>query len=409
MKLKCRFCNTKLTNSFVDLGKMPLSNRFLNAEELNKPEHFYPLHAYVCDNCFLVQLPNMHSPKEIFEEYAYFSSVSLSWLDHAKRYTEKIISEYSLSHKDFVVEIASNDGYLLRFFKEKSIPVLGIEPAKNVAKKAKSLGIPTVVDFFGISLAKDLKEKGIKADLLIANNVLAHVPDLHDFVSGMKLLLSEKGIITVEVPHLLKLIEKNEFDTIYHEHFSYFSFYFLKRLFAHYELKIFDVEKLKTHGGSLRLYISHKRDDSKDDSYRVKELEKEEKDAHINDLKIYKDFKTKVNKTKREILKFLIKAKDNGKKVVGFGAPAKGNVLLNYCGIREDLIDFVVDNNPYKQGKFLPGTHIPVYEPDKIKEAKPDYVVILPWNIKKEIAKEASYIKDWGGRFVTFIPEVRVF
>ncbi len=408
MDFKCRFCGNQLVHTFVDLGAMPLSNGFLKVNDLKKMEPFYPLHAYVCDNCFLVQLPAFHTPEEIFEEYAYFSSFSSSWIEHVKNYVDNIIPKLKLNRDSTVVEIASNDGYLLRFFKEKGIPILGIEPAKNVAEVAKKKGIPTIVDFFGTSLAKDLKKKNISGDLIIANNVLAHVPDINDFVQGLKVLLSSSGVVTAEFPHLLSLIENNQFDTIYHEHFSYFSFYTIQKIFKSHGLKIFDVEKISTHGGSLRIYASHEEDSLKIISDRVRNLYESEKNVGIDHLDLYSKFKTKVEISKRKILELMIKIKKENAHLVGYGAPAKGNILLNYCGIRRDFIDYTVDKNPYKQGCFLPGTHIPIYSPEKIKETRPDYVIIMPWNIQDEIIKDMGFIKQWGGKFVVLIPEPRI-
>jgi len=372
-------------------------------------EPFYPLHTHVCEHCFLVQLEEYVSPESIFSEYAYFSSYSDTWLEHAKNYTEMIVERFDLNGQSQVVEIGSNDGYLLQYFVAKGIPVLGVEPAANVADVAIRKGIPTVVEFFCIDVSRELAAKGKQADLLIGNNVLAQVPDLNGFVEGMKILLKPQGVITMEFPHLMKLMDGNQFDTIYHEHFSYFSFIIVEKVFAAHNLTIFDVEELPTHGGSLRIYARHMKDSSKPISPRVTELRERELDAGFTDLERYFTFAENVKETKRKLLEFLIKAKRAGKSIVGYGAPGKGNTLLNYCGIRSDFLDYTVDRNPYKQGKFLPGTHIPIFHPDKIKETKPDYLLILPWNLKDEIMKQMSYIRDWGGQFVVPIPEAKIY
>lgn len=408
-RTRCRFCGTETLHSFANLGMTPLANSYIHKDNLWKKEDFYPLHAYVCDECFLVQLEEFESPKKIFEDYAYFSSFSKSWLDHVEKYTNKMISRFNLNEESQVMEIASNDGYLLQFFKKRDIPILGIEPAKNVADVAIEKGIPTIKSFFGEALASDLIKKNIKADILIGNNVLAHVPDLNDFVEGMKLTLKPNGVITMEFPHLLRLMHQNQFDTIYHEHFSYFSFFTVNLVFEKHELTIFDVEEISTHGGSLRIYVKHKNDKSKDVNSKVYELLEKEKRLGLNSLEPYFNFSNNVKKTKRNILKFLVNIKDKSKTVVGYGAPAKGNTLLNYCGIGTDFLDYTVDKNTYKQNLFLPGTHIPVYSVEKIKETQPDYIIILPWNLKDEIANQLSYVKSWGGKFVTLIPNIEVF
>lgn len=404
----CRFCGNPLNQSFVDLGMSPLSNSFLQPERLQVPESFYPLHAYVCNACFLVQLEEFEAPEQIFGDYAYFSSYSESWLKHARDYTELMISRIAFNRQTQVVEIASNDGYLLQYFKALGIPVLGIEPASNVAQIARAKGIPTLVAFFGAQLAKELAAQGKQADLLIGNNVLAHVPDLHDFVAGMKILLKPHGVITMEFPYLLRLIQENQFDTIYHEHFSYFSFTTVETVFAAYGLTLFDVEEIPTHGGSLRIYARHAKDAEKPVSWRVSELLAREDSAGLKKMQTYLNFAEQVNETKRKILEFFIQVKREGKTIVGYGAPAKGNTLLNYCGIRTDFLDYTVDLSPHKQGLYLPGTHIPVISPDKIRETKPDYLFILPWNLKEEIIKQMAYIREWGGKFVVPIPKVTV-
>ncbi len=407
---KCRFCQTPLQHSFVDLGMSPLCQDHVKPEELNRMEPFYPLHAYVCDNCFLVQLEEFVAPSAIFNDYAYFSSYSDSWLQHASRYTEQITTKYSFNEKSLVAELASNDGYLLQYFMKKGIPVLGIEPASNVAEYAiKERGIRTETKFFGLNTANEMAEKYGKANLLIGNNVLAHVPDINDFVSGMKAFLQSDGVITMEFPHLMRLVERNQFDTIYHEHFSYLSFTTVLNIFRHHGLDLFDVEELPTHGGSIRIYGKHIEDNSKKVSLRVGQLLKRENEAGMLSLEYYQQFSEKVRKTKRGILDFLINAKNEGKTIAGYGAPGKGNTLLNYCGIRTDFLDYTVDRNPHKQGNFLPGTLIPIYAPDKIRETKPDYVFILPWNLKEEIMESMSFIQDWGGKFVVPIPEIKVY
>jgi hypothetical protein len=405
----CRFCGSELKHTFVDLGMSPLCESFLSAGQVNQGETFYPLHAYLCDKCFLVQLQQYVSEASIFEEYAYFSSYSDSWLAHAKKYTEDMIARFGLGAKSHVVELASNDGYLLQYFVERGVPALGIEPAANVAKAAVAKGIPTLVKFFNEGLAAELASEGKRADLLLGNNVLAQVPDLNSFVAGMKILLKPRGVITMEFPHLLRLIDENQFDTIYHEHFSYFSFFTAEKIFAAHGMRLFDVEELSTHGGSLRIYGCHAEDASKTTSERVRDLRRREDAAGISSLKLYGTFTEQVKETKRALLEFLIAAKRAGKSIAGYGAPGKGNTLLNYCGIREDFVDYTVDRNPYKHGRFLPGTHIPIHLPEKIRETKPDYVLILPWNLKDEIMKQNVFIREWGGKFVVPIPRVKVY
>lgn len=409
MGLQCRFCDTALVHSFVDLGTSPLANSYLKKENLNKMEPFYPLHVYVCSNCFLVQLPESESPEAIFGEYAYFSSYSDTWLKHARDYTEMMIQRFGFNSKSHVIELASNDGYLLQYFKQKGIPVLGIEPAKNVAKVAQEAGIPTLIKFFGQNLAKELTAEGKGADLIVGNNVLAHVPNLNNFVQGMKTVLNPKGVITMEFPHLMRLIEENQFDTIYHEHFSYFSFSTVSEVFTRHGLCLFDVDELPTHGGSLRIYARHENDATKPVGPKVSELKKRETTKGYKNLALYRAFGEKVKETKRHILEFLIRAKKDGKRIVGYGAPAKGNTLLNYCGIGTDFVDYTVDRSPHKQEHFLPGTRIPIFHPDKIRETHPDFLFILPWNIKEEIMEQMAYVREWGGKFVVPIPEVKVF
>lgn len=407
--LKCRFCDNMLKHTFVDLGVSPLSNSFLDIDRLKEMEPFFPLHVYVCEACYLVQLPEVQSPEVIFSDYAYFSSYSESWLKHAKDYTSLMIDRFGFDSRSQVIEIASNDGYLLQYFKEKDVPVLGIEPAKNVAKTAQDAGIPTIVKFFGTQTAQELADEGKLADLLLGNNVLAHVPDINDFVAGMKIVLKPHGVITMEFPHLMRLMDENQFDTIYHEHYSYLSLLSVEKIFASHGLTLFDVDELPTHGGSLRIYACHAGDGTKPVGQRILDLRKKEASAGLASLDCYHSFSEKVKETKRKILAFLIKAKSEGKTIVGYGAPAKGNTLLNYCGIRTDFIDFTVDRSPHKQDLYLPGTHIPIYSPDKIREAKPDYLVILPWNLKEEVMEQMSDMREWGGTFVVFIPEVKLY
>ncbi|MEG4938968.1 class I SAM-dependent methyltransferase [Microcoleus sp. F4-D5] len=408
MPSKCRFCSHVLEHTFVNLGMSPLANSFLSQKHLNCAEKFYPLHTYVCGNCFLVQLEEFESPDSIFSDYAYFSSYSDSWLRHAQKYTDLMVQRFGFDETSHVIELASNDGYLLQYFQQKGIPVLGIEPAANVAKVAEEKGIPTLVKFFGVETAKDLVSQGKKADLLLGNNVLAHVPDLNDFVAGMKILLKPNGVLTMEFPHVLQLIQDNLFDTIYHEHFSYFSLLTVEKVFASHGLTLFDVEEIPTHGGSLRIYGRHEDFDSIAVGDRISQLKAKEVQAGLNQIEIYVGFGEQVKSTKRQMLSFLIDAKNQGKSIAGYGAPAKANTLLNYCGIRTDLIDYTVDLSPHKQGLFLPGTQIPIYHPDKIRETKPDYLAILPWNIKDEIVSQMDYIREWGGKFVVLIPQVEV-
>jgi len=386
----------------------PLCESYISSDQLNEMERFYPLHVYVCDNCFLVQLLEYVSPDKIFSDYAYFSSYSDSWLKHARNYVDMAVARFGIDSKSQVVEIASNDGYLLQYFVQRGIPVLGVEPAANVAAVAERKGIPSLVKFFGEKTARELVTEAKQADLLLGNNVLAHVPDINDFVAGLKVLLKSAGVITMEFPHLMRLMEENQFDTIYHEHFSYLSFTTVDNIFAAHGLTLFDVEEIPTHGGSLRIYARHREDTSKSVEDRVFELRTHEERAGLTCLRSYSSFTEKVKETKRKLLEFLIQAKRQGASVVGYGAPGKGNTLLNYCGIRTDFLDYVVDRSPHKQGKRLPGTHIPIHHPDRIKETKPDYVVILPWNIKTEVMEQNSYIGEWGGRFVVPIPEVTV-
>lgn len=411
MTSHCRFCNTELRYTFVDLGMSPIANDYLAFEQLNRAEKFYPLHTYVCEQCLLVQLDEFESPDHIFGDgdYAYFSSYSESWLRHAKAYTNLMVERFGFNQNHQVIEIASNDGYLLQYFRERGIPVLGVEPAANTAKVAAEKGIPSWVKFFGVQTAKELVADGKTADLLLGNNVLAHVPDLNDFVAGMKIVLKPNGILTMEFPHLLQLMQQNQFDTIYHEHFSYFSFLTVEKVFTAHGLTLFDVEEIPTHGGSLRIYGRHTDASEPAISERVVQLKAQEIAAGLQKLETYLEFGEQVKETKRKLLQFLIEAKAQGKSIVAYGAPAKGNTLLNYCGVRTDFIDYTVDRSPYKQGLFLPGTHIPILHPDRIRDTKPDYVLILPWNLKEEIMSQMAYIAEWGGKFVVPIPEAQVY
>lgn len=406
--MQCRFCSQEVEHLFVSLGSSPLANSYLSKNALFKMELFYPLEVYVCSRCFLVQIQEFESPEKIFSDYAYFSSYSDTWLKHARDYVDKMIGMFSVNCQSHVVEIASNDGYLLQYFVGKGIPVLGIEPARNVAEVAKQKGIPTEIVFFGTKTAERLRSEKKQADLLLGNNVLAHVPDLNDFVAGLKILLKPQGVITMEFPHLVRLIEETQFDTIYHEHFSYFSFLTVEKVFAKHGLTIFDVEELPTHGGSLRIYAGHREDNAKPVTERVFGLKQREINDGYLDIDHYLTFSEKVKRIKRDILKFLINSKEAGKTVVGYGAPAKGNTLLNYCGIRTDFIPYTVDRNPHKQGHYLPGSRIPVESPDKIRETRPDYIFIFPWNIKDEIIEQMVFIREWDGKFVVPIPKVEV-
>lgn len=407
--MNCRFCKSKLTEVFIDLLNSPASNSFLTEAELNEPEVYYPLKVFTCGECFLVQVDEYKKSDAIFDSnYVYFSSYSKSWLSHAKDYTEKMIARFGLNNSSQVVEIASNDGYLLQYFKEKNVPVLGIEPTANTAAVAIEKGIENVVDFFGVELATRLANENRRADLLLGNNVLAHVPDIMDFVKGMKIILKEDGVITMEFPHLMQLIENNQFDTIYHEHFSYLSLHTVKLIFEANDLKLFDVDEIPTHGGSLRIYATHHDNKIHQISVNVTDLLEIEKEKGMLSLDYYRGFQKKAIKVKIDMLEFLLQQKRSGKSVAGYGAAAKGNTLLNYCGIKNDLIQFVVDANPNKQNKYLPSSHIPVTNEDHLKNVKPSYVIIFPWNLKTELMSQLSYIKDWGGKFVIPIPELQI-
>ncbi len=410
--MKCRHCKTELSHVFVDLINCPPSNDMLKPEQLNEPEVYYPLKIFTCHNCLLVQVDEMRKADSIFNsEYTYFSSFSTSWLAHAKKYVDMMVNRFGFNQSSQVIEIASNDGYLLQYFKEHNVPVLGVDPTANTAEVAISKGIPTIIDFFGADFAqKKLVDKKIKADLILGNNVLAHVPDINDFVKGVKIALKDTGVVTFEFPHLMRLVEECQFDTIYHEHFSYLSFTVVKRIFESQGLEMFDVQELPTHGGSLRIFAKHIQDKSKAISPNVADLLKREEAAGMKQLSYYNNFQQRVEDIKYAVWEFLIKAHKEGKKIIGYGAAAKGNTLLNYCGVRgTDLINFVVDASPHKQNLLLPASHIPVRDLNSIAEYKPDYVIILPWNLKKEIGEQLKYIREWGGKFVTFIPELSVF
>jgi hypothetical protein len=404
----CRFCGSPLTVTFVDLGMSPPCESFVPAERVNHMEPFYPLHAYVCDSCLLVQLEEYVDPESIFSDYAYFSSYSTSWLDHSKRHVDNMVARLGLSSDSKVVEVASNDGYLLQYFLPHGIVPLGIEPAANVARDAEAKGVPTLVEFFGTALARSLVNEGQAADLIIGNNVLAQVPNLRDFVEGLKVLLKPSGVITLEFPHLVQLIDGNQFDTIYHEHYSYFSLLAVERIFAAHGLALFDVEELPTHGGSLRLYLRHAAA-PQPISERVEQLRRREIERHLDDLSGYTEFGLRVKQTKRRLLSLLIAEKEQGRTIAGYGAPGKGNTLLNYCGIGTDFLDYTVDRNPHKWGMFLPGTHIPIFPPEHIAETKPDRILILPWNLTDEITQQLDYTRDWGARFIVPIPDARIF
>lgn len=407
--MQCRFCKAELKHVFIDLFNSPASNSFLINEELNEPEIFYPLKVYTCSNCFLVQIDEYKKSDAIFNnQYVYYSSYSTSWLEHAKQYVELMTNRFSLNENSQVIELASNDGYLLQFFKQKNIPVLGIEPTANTAQIAEEKGIKTIVEFFGADLAAKLDVQNTQADLLLGNNVLAHVPDIVDFVAGMKIILKATGIITMEFPHLMQLVENNQFDTIYHEHFSYLSFHTVKKIFESQGLELFDVDELSTHGGSLRIYAKHKENDLIEISENVYALLKKEKEKGMLGLRYYDNFQQKALDIKLTLTEFLIQQKKAGKKVAAYGAAAKGNTLLNYCGVKNDLIEFVVDANPHKQNKWLPASHIPVVHEEHLKQTKPEFVIILPWNLKDEITKQLEYIKEWNAKFVIPIPELQL-
>ncbi|MFN0279623.1 MAG: methyltransferase domain-containing protein [Pyrinomonadaceae bacterium] len=403
--MNCRFCQNALSHEFVDLGSSPPSNSYLSKDQLNEPEIFYPLRVFVCEACFLVQIEEYKKAEEIFDQdYLYFSSFSQLWLEHSRRYVEMVCDRFGLDRTSQVIEIASNDGYLLQYFRDRAIPVLGIEPTLSTARAAREKDIETLTEFFGVSLAERLSGAGRQADLLIGNNVLAHVPDLNDFVAGLALVLKPTGVITLEFPHLLQLVANSQFDTIYHEHFSYLSLYTVERIFASHGLEIFDVDEIPTHGGSLRIYAKHCKDLARETSPRVEALLSKETAAGLQSIDYYLNFQPRVESIKYDLLSFLIEQKRAGKRVAAYGAAAKGNTLLNYCGVRRDLVEFVVDASPHKQGRFMPASHIPIVDETYLKSKKPDYVLILPWNIKQEIVAQLFYIGEWGGRFVVSIP-----
>jgi len=404
----CRFCKASLRHTFVDLGMSPLCETYPSAPDLNRGEVYYPLHVYVCEKCFLVQLEEYEQAENIFSDYPYFSSFSDSWLRHADNYCGKMTARLGLGPESLVIEVASNDGYLLQYFVRRHIPVLGIEPAANVAKVAVERGVPTLVRFLGVKLAEEMAAKNQRGDLVLGNNVLAQVPDLNDFVEGLKILLKPHGVLTLEFPHLLRLMERNEFDTIYHEHFSYFSMLTTVRILEAHGLKTIDVDELSTHGGSLRVYACRADDTTHEVLPSVESLIAQERKAGLASVEGYQNFARQVNETKLALVEFLITAAHEGKSVAGYGAPGKSATLLHYCGIGKDLIEYTVDRSPYKQGRFLPGTHIPIYHPDRIRETRPEYVVILPWNLKDEIMEQLHFIREWGGKFVVPIPRVEV-
>lgn len=404
----CRHCDSTLEHSFCDLGVSPLANSYLDAEDLGRMEPFYPLHAWVCQRCFLVQLGSFETPEHIFGHYAYFSSYSDSWLAHARSYVDAMIARFGFGSGSQVIEVASNDGYLLQFFVARGVPVLGIEPARNVAAVASERGIPTRVAFFGKQEAERLRAEDRQADLLIGNNVLAHVPDLGDFVQGLKTLLAPAGVLTMEFPHLLELMRQGQFDTIYHEHFSYFSLLSVQRIFSSHGLAVFDVERLPTHGGSLRIYATHAEGTTHAVSDAVQRVANEERAAGLASLDTYLTFSDRARHVKRSLLRFLLEAKEGGRTVAAYGAPAKGNTLLNFCGVRTDLVEFTVDRSPHKQGRYLPGSRIPIHPPEHVAARRPDYLLVLPWNLKEEIMTQMAFIRDWGGRFVVPIPDTQV-
>jgi SAM-dependent methyltransferase len=404
----CRFCGEHLGDTVVDLGMSPLCESYVPMDQLNAMEAFYPLHVHVCRHCWLVQLEQYVSVEQIFSEYAYFSSFADSWVQHARDYTENVIDRFGFGPQSQVIELASNDGYLLQWFVKAGVPSLGIEPAANVAAAAEEKGVSTLVRFFGVELAEQLVRRGRLADLLVGNNVLAHVPDLNDFVAGMKIVLAPTGVLTMEFPHVMRLIAENQFDTIYHEHFSYFSLHTTREIFHRHGLEVFDVDELPTHGGSLRIYARHLDDDTKPIGRAVGRLLGDEEAFGLLDIGRYRSFAAQVEETKRSILQLLIGLRSAGKRIAGYGAPGKGNTLLNYCGIRTDFLEFTVDRNTYKQGLFLPGTHIPILAPEEISRRRPDYIFILPWNFKAEIMAQMVGIREWGGQFIVPIPKPHI-
>jgi hypothetical protein len=407
-RVKCRSCGAPLQHTVIDLGMSPLCESFLAEDALDRMEPYYPLHVRVCRECFLVQLGEYVAPEDIFREYAYFSSFSRAWLEHARGYVEAMVVRASLGPASFVLELASNDGYLLQYFVERGIPCLGVEPAANVAKAARERGVDTLIAFFDERTAGELRDAGKTADLVIGNNVLAQVPDLNSFLAGVPVVLKPRGTATFEFPHLMRLFENNQFDTIYHEHYSYFSLLAVETAFSRNGLTVFDVEELWTHGGSLRVHARHTADRSRPVTDRVHELRRREEEAGYRRVETYGLFAERVRETKRRLLSVLVDAKRAGARIAGYGAPGKGNTLLNYCGIGTDFLDFTVDRNPYKHGRFLPGTHVPIFPPERIDEERPDYVLVLPWNLKDEIVAQLAHVRSWGGRFIVPIPEATV-
>ena len=405
---RCRFCKAPLRHTFVDLGMSPLCESYVTTDQLNRMEPFYPLHVKVCEKCYLVQLEQYVSAEHIFTEYAYFSSYSDSWLKHSSNYVNMISERLALRRQSLAVELASNDGYLLQYFVKKGIPVLGVEPAVNVAKVAEQKGVPTLVKFFGCQTARQMVADGQAADLIIGNNVLAQVPDLNDFVGGIRILLKPGGVATLEFPHLERLMAENQYDTIYHEHFSYFSLITVEKIFASHGLVLFDVDEIPTHGGSIRIYIRQVEDNSKPVTPAVVSLRERELAAGLSRIETYATFAEQVMESKRALLELLIRLRREGKRVAGYGAPGKGNTLLNYCGVRTDFVEFTVDRNPYKHGRFLPGTHIPIHSPERIRQCRPDYILILPWNLKTEIVAQLAYARQWGAKFIVPIPTAQV-
>lgn len=404
----CLFCRTPLRRTFVDLGMSPLCESYLTVDQVNRMEPFYPLHVRVCEKCYLVQLEQYVSPEHIFTEYAYFSSYSDSWLRHSSNYVDMISKRLGLDARSLAVELASNDGYLLQYFVKKGIPALGVEPAVNVARVAERKGVPTLVKFFGRQTAREMVAAGQSADLVIGNNVLAQVPDINDFVGGIRILLKPSGVATLEFPHLVRLMQENQYDTIYHEHFSYFSLISVEKIFAAHGLVLFDVDEIPTHGGSIRIYLRHGEDSSKPVTSAVLKLRIQELTLGLDRMETYANFAEQVAESKRALLELLIRLRREGKRVAGYGAPGKGNTLLNYCGIRTDFLEFTVDRNPYKHGRFLPGTHIPIFPVEQIRERRPDYILILPWNLKTEIVNQLAYAREWGAKFIVPIPTARI-
>jgi SAM-dependent methyltransferase len=405
---RCGFCSAPLHTTFVDLGMGPLVDAYVRPDDLQRMDPFLPLHAYVCDACQLVQLPESATPEQMFGDYPYFSSVSASWLAHAKRYVEMVVPRFGLGPGSRVIEIASNDGYLLQYLKERGVPVLGIEPARNVAAVAREKGIPTLAKFFGQAIAEEVRREHGPADLLLGNNVMAHVPDRNDFVAGMKRLLAPGGVITMEFPHLMRTMAGNQFDQVFHEHFSYLSLLAIGRIFAKHGLVIFDVEELPTHGGSIRIFARHAEDATKPVLASVGAMQAREREFGLEDMRTYARFSENVRETKFKLLEFVMALKREGRSIAAYGAPGKGAALLNYCGIRGDILDYIVDRSPYKQGLYMPGVRLPIYAPEKFRETKPDYVLILAWNLRDEIMEQMGYIREWGAKFIVPIPEVRV-